>query len=156
MGGALIEKTSELVPLTDHELVAELARIIDASEQATVSSTPEAQARAAELQAELSARLAQTRLGRDREQELEAVVALTGSVAHDLNNLLAVIMTYSNLVLEELEPDSSLRGDLDEVCQATARAAELTRQLLALGGQQTRQPRVLDLSRVGPLLAAPR
>jgi len=78
-------------------------------------------------EAERSARHAEERLS--QAQQLDAA----GALAHDFNNLLSIIMTYSSLVLEALEPDSPLRSDLIEVCQAARRAAELTRQLCALG-----------------------
>jgi PAS domain S-box-containing protein len=77
--------------------------------------------------AERSVRLAEERLS--QAQQLEAA----GALAHDFNNLLSIIVTYSSLVLEALEPDSPLRSDLIEVSQAAGRAAELTRQLWALG-----------------------
>jgi len=77
---------------------------------------------------------------------MEAVGQLAGGVAHDFNNLLTVINGYSDFVLESLDVDSPLYGDLQEVRQAGERAAVLTRQLLAFSRQQMLEMRVLDVN----------
>ncbi|MDR3460541.1 MAG: two-component regulator propeller domain-containing protein [Verrucomicrobiae bacterium] len=81
-------------------------------------------------------------------QKMEAVGRLSGGVAHDFNNLLAVITgNVSLLELDEtLLPDQ--REALDEIKQASERAAALTRQLLAFSRRQTIKPRNLDLNAV--------
>ncbi len=81
-------------------------------------------------------------------QKMEVVGHLASGVAHDFNNILAVIMGYSDLILSELEPDSPLRKYTDEIRHASERAAGLTRQLLVFSRKQTVQPVVLDLNDV--------
>ena len=63
----------------------------------------------------------------------EAIAARAQGIAHDLNNLLAVITTYTLLVLEVLEADDPSRPDLEEVCRAAERACLLARELSMLG-----------------------
>ncbi len=79
-------------------------------------------------------------------QKMEAVGRLAGGVAHDFNNLLTVITGYSQMILDAMEEENPLRGDLQEVLRASESAAALTSQLLAFSRRQTVQPRVLDLN----------
>jgi PAS domain S-box-containing protein len=79
-------------------------------------------------------------------QKMEVVGQLAGGVAHDFNNIIAVIMGYGNLITADLEADSPLRKYADEIQHATERAAGLTRQLLIFSRNQTVQPVVLDLN----------
>ena len=81
-------------------------------------------------------------------QKMEAIGQLAGGVAHDFNNILAVIMGYSDLLLKELGPDDRLRRFTGEIRHASERAAGLTRQLLVFSRKQTVQPVVLDLNNV--------
>jgi PAS domain S-box-containing protein len=81
-------------------------------------------------------------------QKLESVGRLAGGVAHDFNNLLTVINGYGELVWEKLDPASPLRVEVEQIRLAGARAAELTRHLLAFSRKQMVQPRPLDLNRM--------
>ncbi|HKW41964.1 MAG TPA: response regulator [Gemmatimonadales bacterium] len=81
-------------------------------------------------------------------QKMEAVGRLAGGVAHDFNNLLTVILSYSDLLLEDLPSDRSEREDIEEIRKAAVAASSLTRQLLAFSRQQVLQPRVLDINGV--------
>jgi signal transduction histidine kinase len=79
-------------------------------------------------------------------QKMEVIGQLAGGVAHDFNNILAVIMGYGDLLTSELPSDSPLLKYTEEIQQASERAAGLTRQLLVFSRKQTVQPVVLDLN----------
>jgi two-component system, cell cycle sensor histidine kinase and response regulator CckA len=81
-------------------------------------------------------------------QKMEAVGRLAGGIAHDFNNLLSVVLSYSQLVLSEIEDDSPWRRDIGEIVKAGERASELTRKLLAFSRQHVVAPRVVDLDEI--------
>ncbi len=81
-------------------------------------------------------------------QKLEAVGRLAGGISHDFNNLLTVILGYSDIMLRQLSQDHPLRRNLDEIVRASERAASLTRQLLAFSRKQVMQPKVLGVNNV--------
>lgn len=83
-----------------------------------------------------------------RAQKLEAVGRVVGGVAHEFNNLLSVILGYSDLVLGGLPPADPLRADVTEIRSAAIHAADLTRQLLGFGRQQVIQPEILDANEI--------
>lgn len=79
-------------------------------------------------------------------QKMEAVGQLAAGVAHDFNNLLTIIRGNCDLIKECADNPKDvieLNGELD---QATTRAADLTRQLLAFSRRSVLQPRVFDLN----------
>ncbi len=78
-------------------------------------------------------------------QRLESVGRLAGGVAHDFNNLLTAIMGYAELALERTH-DERVQRYLEGVIQASERAAELVRQLLAYARRQIRNPVPMNIS----------
>ena len=81
-------------------------------------------------------------------QRLESIGKLAGGVAHDFNNMLAVILTSADFVLSSAALEPSLRDDITEIRRAGERAAQLTRQLLAFSRKQLQQPTIVDLAEV--------
>jgi two-component system, cell cycle sensor histidine kinase and response regulator CckA len=79
-------------------------------------------------------------------QKMESVGRLAGGVAHDFNNMLSVILGYSELALQKLVPGDKLYGDLREIHKAAVRSTDITRQLLAFARKQIIAPIALDLN----------
>ncbi len=79
-------------------------------------------------------------------QKMEAVGLLAGGVAHDYNNMLSVILGYTELALGKIDPDQPLHADLEEIYKAAMRSTDITKQLLAFARKQTINPVVLDLN----------
>jgi two-component system, cell cycle sensor histidine kinase and response regulator CckA len=81
-------------------------------------------------------------------QKMEVIGQLAAGVAHDFNNILGVIIGYSDLMIPELNPAGRAQIYIEEIRQAAERAVALTRQLLIFSRKQTVQPVVLDLNEV--------
>ena len=79
-------------------------------------------------------------------QKMEAVGLLAGGVAHDFNNMLGVILGYTELALNMVDPAQTLHADLAQIHKAAIRSTDITRQLLAFARKQTIAPVVLDLN----------
>jgi PAS domain S-box-containing protein len=79
-------------------------------------------------------------------EKMEAIGRLAGGIAHDFNNLLTGILSYSDLIMQELRPADPLRADVEQIRDAGLRAAGLTRQLLAFSRRQLLQPRVISIN----------
>jgi PAS domain S-box-containing protein len=79
-------------------------------------------------------------------QKMEAVGRLAGGIAHDFNTLLGAILGNTELLLAESDSPAAVRAKAEEMKEAAARAASLTRQLLRFTRQQTLAPRPLDLN----------
>ena len=81
-------------------------------------------------------------------QKMDAVGRLAGGIAHDFNNLLTVIMSCTDLLLDEVKENETQREDLQQIKQASVAAASLTQQLLSFSRQEMIQPRLLELNGV--------
>lgn len=68
-------------------------------------------------------------------QKLEAIGTLAGGIAHDFNNVLAAILGYTELALEELPADSRSHKHLHHVLNAVHRAKDLIGQILVFSRQ---------------------
>jgi PAS domain S-box-containing protein len=79
-------------------------------------------------------------------QKMEALGQLAGGVAHDFNNLLTVILGFCELSLADFDRDDPRQADIEEIQKAGARAAGLTRQLLAFSRKEIIEPTLLDLN----------
>ncbi|HEY3932235.1 MAG TPA: PAS domain S-box protein [Verrucomicrobiae bacterium] len=79
-------------------------------------------------------------------QKMEGIGQLAGGVAHDFNNILAVIQMQSELLKSSGGLSAEQSEFADEIGVTVQRAAALTRQLLLFSRREVFQPRDLDLS----------
>ncbi len=79
-------------------------------------------------------------------QKMEALGQLAGGVAHDFNNVLGVILGYSDLTLKKMKEDDPLRPGIVAIRTSAERAVSITRQLLAYSRKQTLVSQVVDLN----------
>jgi len=73
--------------------------------------------------------------GLQQTQKLESLGLLAGGVAHDFNNLLMAILGHADLAMQEVPPMSPVRERIQEIIQASRRAAGLCLQMLAYVGK---------------------
>ena len=78
-------------------------------------------------------------------QKMEAIGQLTGGIAHDLNNLLGVIIGNVEFLIDKAH-DQEEATMAREILDSALSGADLTRRLLAFARRQTLQPRRIDLN----------
>jgi CheY-like chemotaxis protein len=76
---------------------------------------------------------------------MESLGRLAGGVAHDFNNMLAVILGHTGLALKTPGLTDGLREDLQAIRDAASRSAALTSQLLGFARRQPIRPQPIDL-----------
>ena len=96
--------------------------------------------RALDAHAEVEAQLHQS-------QKLEAVGQLAGGVAHDINNMLTVIIGHAELLRHKLEPGDARLHHVEATEKAASRSRGIVAQLLAFSRRTVLNPVVLDLER---------
>lgn len=79
-------------------------------------------------------------------KKMEAIGLLAGGVAHDLNNILSGIVSYPELLLMELSPDSPLYEPIADIHKAGKRAADVVQDLLSLSRRGMMSKEAVDLN----------
>ncbi|MEH6631601.1 MAG: response regulator [Halopseudomonas aestusnigri] len=77
---------------------------------------------------------------------MEAVGQLTGGVAHDINNLLAVMMGNTEVLAQQLGANESSQKNINAIIRTVERASSLTDRLLAFSRQQDLSPTPTQLT----------
>lgn len=81
-----------------------------------------------------------------RAAELESVGRLAGGMAHQLNNLLAIVLGNVELAIPQVDASSPARARLENIRTAAERSARLVQQLVAHAGKKRIAPKVIDLN----------
>ena len=95
------------------------------------------------LAGEAAARQMEERL--HEAQRMESVGALAGGVAHEVNNMMAVVLGFSDFLLKDFRIPDECLADVREIIKAADRAATVTRQLLAFSRRAVHRPEAIDL-----------
>ncbi len=81
-------------------------------------------------------------------QKIEAIGTLAGGIAHQFNNILAIIRGYAELSYESLPGNSVLKRNLEHVLTASDRARELVNQILIFSQQAKEAQKTLDINAI--------
>ncbi len=82
-------------------------------------------------------------------QKMEAIGTLAGGIAHDFNNILAAIIGFTEMVIEDVSDNPHVQHKMDQVLKAGLRARELVRQILTFSRKSKAEYREMA---VGPLI----
>jgi len=83
-----------------------------------------------------------------RAEKMEGLGRLAGGVAHDLNNVLGIMVGYSELLADSLPEDSPLRRYADNILQSSMRGAAIIQDLLTLARRGVTVSEVVDLNKI--------
>ena len=81
-------------------------------------------------------------------QKMETIGTLAGGIAHDFNNILTPILGYTEMALEEIEEDNTLRFDIEQINHAAVRAKDLVKQILTFSRQMEVEKKPSNLNPV--------
>ncbi len=79
-------------------------------------------------------------------QKLESIGRLAGGVAHDINNMLSIIIGNAEMALDSVPTSGCLQDNIQEIISASQRSTSVVRQLLAFARKQTIAPKSLNLN----------
>ncbi|MGA7169941.1 MAG: PAS domain S-box protein, partial [Candidatus Sulfotelmatobacter sp.] len=79
-------------------------------------------------------------------QKMEAIGRLAGGVAHDFNNILAIINACTEFLRDRIAPGAESSTYVENIRKATERGTSLTRQMLAFSRTSAIRPVILDLN----------
>ncbi|MBI9085589.1 MAG: response regulator [Desulfobacterales bacterium] len=83
-----------------------------------------------------------------RGKKMEAIGLLAGGVAHDLNNVLSGIVSYPELILLDLPPQSPLAGPINTIRKSGEKASAIVQDLLSLARRGVTTKAVVNLNRI--------
>ena len=82
-------------------------------------------------------------------QKMEAVGTLAGGIAHDLNNVLGIIVGYSELAKLGTQEGTAARNSIEQILKAAHRGANQIRQVILFSGMDLQRTRcLLDVNRL--------
>jgi two-component system NtrC family sensor kinase len=139
----------ESIPVRSDDELGQLAEVFNSMTAALQKSRNELQEWGETLEekvAQATLELRQAHAETARNEKLASVGLLAAGIAHELNNPLTGVLTFSHLVRNELPDDSPEAEDLDLVIQETKRCAAIIRRLLDFAREQTPEKSYADIN----------
>jgi signal transduction histidine kinase/ActR/RegA family two-component response regulator len=81
-------------------------------------------------------------------KKMETIGTLAGGIAHDFNNILTPILGYTDMALEELPEESTLKFDIEQINNAATRGKDLVQQILTFSREVNFDKKPIQLNLV--------
>ena len=81
-------------------------------------------------------------------QKMESIGNLAGGIAHDFNNILSAIIGFTELAMDDVEKDSVIGDNLQDVYSAGKRAKDLVGQILAFARQSEEKVKPIRVDKI--------
>ena len=80
--------------------------------------------------------------------KLEAIGTLAGGIAHDFNNILAAVLGYADMAMDDIPKHSPARYQIDQVLKAGNRAKDLVKHILSFSRKESQVRVPLEVSKI--------
>lgn len=81
-------------------------------------------------------------------QKMESIGRFAGAIAHDFNNMLSIILGFSELSLAQIDESNPLHSNILEISKVAESSASIIKQLLLFAGQQDAKSEVMNVNKV--------
>ncbi|MCX7172903.1 MAG: HAMP domain-containing protein [Proteobacteria bacterium] len=144
-------KLDKLIPVRSKDEFGRVAESFNAMTLALKNSQKELQEWAYTLEQKVEERTTQLRIAEAetaRSEKLASVGLLASGIAHELNNPLTGVLTFSYLLREKMPEGSQEAEDLDLVIRETKRCAAIIRRLLDFAREKKPEMNFCDLNKI--------
>ncbi|HAJ25694.1 MAG TPA: hypothetical protein DCG53_00340 [Syntrophus sp. (in: bacteria)] len=82
----------------------------------------------------------------NRAEKMESLGTLAGGVAHDLNNVLGIVVGYAEMLMDGLDEANPMRNDLEKILEGGNRSAAIVQDLLTLARRGVQTKKTVNLN----------